>query len=142
MPGGPLPLGFAYFVGVKFVGYTAAAAVIRRLYPESKATIAKVGLTRTLIGIAAGAAYGGLWYVAYKFLPPAGKEQWDLYYLVGLFPVRIAEWMWLIYLFFNRTLLNRPRAVGIAVGGTVWSYCLDAICIAAAFVIPGGAWIC
>lgn len=74
MPGGPEPLGFAYFVGVKFIGYTAAAAVVRRLYTESKTGTLKVGLSRTVIGIAAGAAYGGLWAIALKLLPPPTRD--------------------------------------------------------------------
>src|SRR5215475_11850468 len=142
MPGGPAPLGFAYFVGIKFVGYTAAAAVLRRRYPESKASIVKVGLSRTVIGIAAGAAYGGLWYLLFRFLNPPGSPVYDALYLAGLFPVRIAEWMWLIYLFFDRTW-SKPRGPwSVAVDGTMWSYALDAIGIAAAFVVPGGFWVC
>jgi hypothetical protein len=31
MPMGPAPLGFAYFVGVKFAGYTGAALAIWRV---------------------------------------------------------------------------------------------------------------
>jgi len=142
MAGGPAPLGFAYFVGVKLIGYTAAAVVLRRRYPESKTAIVKVGLARTGIGIAAGAAYGALWYMALKLLPPPTGSAYLVLYMVGLFPVRIAEWMWLIYLFFDRTLRDRSMALESAVDGTFWSYGLDAIGIAAAFVTPGGFWVC
>jgi hypothetical protein len=49
----------------------------------------KVGGVRTLIGIAAGAAYLGLWLVIdQRVFSPGGY--WP--YLAGLLPVRIAEW--------------------------------------------------
>ncbi len=140
MPMGPAPLGFAYFVGVKLVGYTAAAFVLRRIYPDSKVAVAKVGAARTAIGIGAGLAYGGLWiYLLAHVIHGNGSE--SLYFL-GLSPVRIAEWLWLLHLFFDRGLRNRPKVYKAAVGGTVWSYCLDAAGIAAALVIPGGIWVC
>jgi hypothetical protein len=50
--------------------------------------------------------------------------------------------VWLLHLFFDRRLKNRPKAIKAALGGTVWSYCLDAAGIAAAMVIPGGIWVC
>ncbi len=141
MPMGPAPLGFAYFVGVKFVGYTSAALVIRKVYPEFKGRILRVGLTRTAIGIGAGAAYGALWFFLSKSaFRTADPNPW--LYFGGLLPVRIAEWMWLVHLFFDRGLFDPQKAFRVGVGGTVWSYCLDAIGIAAAFVIPGGIWVC
>jgi hypothetical protein len=57
-------------------------------------------------------------------------------------PVRMAEWALLVYLFFDRSLMDRRKALWVCAGGTVWSYCLDVIGIAAALVVPGGAWIC
>ena len=142
MPMGPAPLGFAYFVSVKFVGYTAAAYALRRVYPDSKVAVAKVGAARTVIGVGAGLAYGAFWiYLLSRVIHGNGNSSEYLYFL-GLFPVRMAEWLWLLHLFFDRGLRNRPRACRAAVGGTIWSYCLDAAGIAAALVIPGGIWVC
>jgi hypothetical protein len=141
MPMGPAPLGFAYFVGVKFVGYTVAAFVIRKSYPEFKGGFVKVGAARTAIGIGAGLAYGALWFlIGSKAFGTA--DPGPVSYFAGLLPVRIAEWMWLIHLFFDKGLGHRRKAFKTASAGTVWSYCLDAIGIAAAFVIPGGVWVC
>ena len=140
MPMGPAPLGFAYFVAVKLVGYTAAGYALRRVYPDSKTAVAKVGAARTAIGIGAGLAYGALWI----YIPPRvihGNYS-DYLYLPGLFPVRLAEWLWLLHLFFDKGLGNRSKAIKAAIGGTIWSYCLDAAGIAAALVIPGGIWVC
>jgi hypothetical protein len=140
MPMGPAPLGFAYFVGVKFAGYTAAALAIRKFYPEFKGGIAKVGATRTAIGIGAGLAYGGIWLGGVSLLHSVDPSM--IPYFIGLLPVRIAEWMWLMHLFFDRGLTDPQRAFRVSVGGAVWSYCLDAIGLGAAWVIPGGIWVC
>ena len=138
MPAGPSPLGFAYFVGVKCVGYIAAAYVIRKFYPDTESGPVKIGLARTAIGVGVGLAYGGLWILLAHNL--AGQN--DLGYLIGLLPVRLGEWLLLLHLFFDRGLKERPKALKAALGGSIWSFCLDAIGIAAAFVIPGGFWVC
>ncbi|HVS75214.1 MAG TPA: hypothetical protein VHE23_07275 [Candidatus Acidoferrales bacterium] len=140
MPMGPAPLGLVYFVGVKFVGYTAAAYGIRKAYPESTSGVAKVGAARTAIGVGTGLAYGALW----MFLSSKVFHTQDsgVAFLLGLLPVRIAEWLLLLHLFFDRGLRNRLKSFKGAMAGTVWSYCLDAVGIAAAFVIPGGFWVC
>jgi hypothetical protein len=140
MPAGPGPLGFAYFVGVKFVGYTAAAYSLRKVYPDFKAGIAKVGAARTAIGLVAGLAYGALWILLCSKV--FRTQDPTFAYLLGLLPVRIAEWLLLLHLFFDRTLKDRQKAIKCAIAGSVWSYCLDAIGIGAALVIPGGIWVC
>ena len=63
MAGGPAPMGFLYFTAIKAAGYTAASAVLKIGYGLRGApmpSIWTVGLTRTGIGLAAGALYGGL----------------------------------------------------------------------------------
>ena len=145
MPFGPAPLGFVYFAGVKFAGYTGAAAVLKRtVYPRAAAGVAKIGVVRTAIGLGAGLVYGGLWFLAVSFFSGfrGSGELASLGYLLGLLPIRILEWTWLLDLFFDPRLKDRARSVKSVIGGTVWSYCLDAVGIIAAFVIPGGAWIC
>jgi hypothetical protein len=139
MPGGPSPLGFAYFIGVKFVGYTIAALALKKSYANSTAGTLKVGATRTAIGVGAGLAYGGLWFLSDR---ASGGNYQDIAYMAGLVPIRLAEWSWLVHLFFDARLEHKNKVIGAVVGGTIWSYCLDAIGIAAAFVIPGGFWVC
>jgi hypothetical protein len=133
-------MGFAYFVGIKFAGYTAAALAIRKFYPDFKGKIAKVGGVRTAIGIGAGLAYGGIWWAGTS-LSHSQDPSMFLYFL-GLLPVRIAEWMWLMYLFFDRGWIDPQKAFKVIAGGAAWSYFLDAIGVAAALVIPGGIWVC
>ena len=140
MPMGPAPLGFAYFVGIKFAGYTAAAYVVRRAYTESSAGVAKVGAARTGIGVCAGLVYGALWFFIDAKIFHNDATVYS--YLLGLLPVRIGEWLLLLHLFFDRGLKNRVKDFKSIFAGTAWSYCLDAIGIGAALVVPGSIWVC
>jgi len=101
---------------------------------------AKIGVTRTGIGLAAGIVYGG---VTLLFVGMFGKgASAGVYYMLGLLPVRFLEWWLLLWLFFPTQLEDRRKA-GWGIGlGIVASYALDAIGIGAAFVLPGGVWIC
>jgi len=139
MPMGPAPLGFAYFVGIKFAGYTAAAYVLRKAFPEKHPGIAKVGAARTGIGLLAGVGYGALWFGLSSVFH---TQDPGVSYLAGLLPVRIGEWLLLLHLFFDPRLKDRAKDIKSALAGSAWSYCLDAIGIAAALVIPGGIWVC
>lgn len=140
MPMGPAPFGFAYFVGIKFAGYTAAAYALGKIYPGSRTGVAKAGAVRTAIGVGAGLIYGGLWLAG---LGNHVNENYSQYiYLAGLFPIRILEWSLLLHLFFDRGLTDRKKVARVTLGATVWSYCLDAIGVGAAMVIPGGMWVC
>ena len=131
-------LGYATFCAIKFAGYTAAAHFLSMSYNRDDLASWKVGAVRTLIGMAAGAAYLGLWMVIdHRVFSPSGN--W--LYLVGLLPVRIAEWWLLIWLFYDRKLREPAkdwRMVGL---GTIWSYVLDAPAIAG-FIATAGFWIC
>ena len=154
MPGGGTPLGFAYFAAAKFIGYTAfcrwaiepravassfsIADVIASVQPPSAF---KAGAARTAIGILAGTVSGLLLF--YGFLDRLGNSMTPLVIFFALLvPIRVLEWrllLWWIYRDFPFT--RRTRGV-LVTFGILTSFVLDAIGIAAAFVIPGGAWIC
>ena len=93
MPFGPEPLGFAYFAGVKIAGYSGYAAAVNRSNPVSSAPGQKpfwlfAGITRALIGISVGTAFGfGFWALARRFhvFDPYG----GLLFFGLLLPVRI-----------------------------------------------------
>ena len=145
MAGAPTPAGFAYFAGVKAIGYTAASLVFKRGYRQttpSQPNAVSVGLTRTGIGIAAGLAYGGLWIFAANAMRVQESEKLAIYYYSFLLPVRLAEWTLLIWLFFDHGLHDRGRLWKYVIFGTICSYALDAIGVGAAFVLPGGFWVC
>jgi hypothetical protein len=48
----------------------------------------------------------------------------------------------LLRIFFEPRLLRSARSWKYTVYGHLWSYALDAIAVAAAFVVPGGVWVC
>jgi len=145
MAGAPTATGFVYFAGVKAIGYTAASFVFKRGYralAPVKANILTVGLTRTGIGLLAGLTYGGLWILSANQMHAQESEKLFLYYYSFLLPVRLVEWTFLIWIFFDRGLHDRSRLWKYVAFGTICSYVLDAIGVGAAFVLPGGIWVC
>jgi hypothetical protein len=127
------------------LGYTAASVVLKRGYElrGSKPRIWGLGLTRTGIGLGVGLLYGGLWIFTLNNVLHYSDGNWSgvLYYVL-LLPVRLAEWSLLIWIFFDRRLHDRTRMWKYAAFGTICSYALDAIGVGAAFVLPGGIWVC
>jgi hypothetical protein len=143
MPAGPGPVGFVAFTGVKLVGYTFAALALKKAFPAANAGAAKVGLARTGIGLVAGALFGGIWILLSAHFENRWPDWMAGFVFFGLLiPIRLAEWSLLIHLFFDRGLVQRARDVKFAAAGSLWSFVLDAVGIVAAFVVPGGFWIC
>ena len=143
MAGSPGPLGFFYFSAAKAAGYTAISVAIKKGYGllgSAKPPVWVVGLTRTAIGLGVGAIYGAIWiYLINKY--QRADELQSLFY-AGLLPVRFAEWTLVIWIFFDRSLQNRAKWWIYAGLGVLCSYVLDAIGVGAAFVLPGGIWVC
>lgn len=143
MPMGPGPAGFLYFAGVKFLGYSAYGYFLRdKLFDDlangGASRTLKIGGARTGIGLAAGITYGLLAMTTGLFDTDAS----GVFYFLGLLPIRLGEWWLLLWLFFRNKIHERARTYwGIGLGVLV-SYLLDAIGIAAAFVLPGGIWVC
>ena len=136
-------LGYATFCAIKFAGYTAAAHFLSMSYKRDDLASWKVGAVRTLIGMAAGAAYFGLWFL----IDPTARQPggplsgFPYLYLAGLLPVRIAEWWLLIWLFYDRKLREPAKGWRMVGLGTIWSYVLDAPAIAG-FIATAGFWVC
>ena len=127
MPAGPGPIVFAYFLGVKFVGYTAFchwvvnARMVRaemasdrtgnnggvglrsgvdqspNLLPTVPSAV-KAGVVRTLIGLGVGVAVGlGFW--AIPFFSRHDTAGAVMFFSL-LVPVRVGEWsllFWWVY---------------------------------------------
>jgi hypothetical protein len=135
MPGGPEALGIVYFAAVKFAGYTAAASFLKRRYGLPGVNAWAAGGVRTAIGLVVGV-------LAVFF-----ASQLDIFrntpaFFVLLVPTRIAEWLLLLWLFFERPDWSWRRALTWAALGTVWSFILDVPAILSVFLLPGGMWIC
>lgn len=149
---GPGLGGFIYFAGVKFLGYSAFAHLLRKRFDDTDKTpwrTLKIGGTRTLIGIGVGVCYGLVIGLAGQALSEVKQAKWlqaewlgYVLFFGGLLPVRLAEWYWLLRIAFKEKVRRHPETPrGLALG-TLVSYGLDAIGIAAAFVLPGGMWVC
>ena len=126
-----LLLGYVGYASLKFVGYTLAARVLKSLLRRPDAGVWRVGALRTGLGIVVGAAYTALWaklasHGLFEGLPLSGGRGGAIvWYLVGLIPVRVLEWSWLIWFCFDRQLEHRGReAVGVGLG-VLWSFVLD-----------------
>lgn len=142
MPGGPGPIGFAAFTGVKILGYSVAATVLTNVFQSSRNAWV-VGLARTGIGLVAGTLFGGIWIlVGTLFHGKWPASAVALLFFGLLIPIRLAEWSLLIHFFFDRGLVQRAKDLKIATVGSAWSFALDGIGIVSAFVIPGGFWVC
>jgi len=129
-------LGFAAFAGVKYLGYSAAAWRLNTVYSNSRRSAWLVGAARTGIGLVIGIAYGTLWMFRAPAVNPVA-----IFFLL-LLPIRMIEWGVLLRWFYEPGFLLARRAWMAAGLGTVWSYLLDAVAVAAALVTPGGRWLC
>lgn len=135
MPFGGSLLGAAYFTGVKLIGYSAAGSFLnRRLETEAPHPIA-FGAARTAIGVGFGIGYATLlssWAIG-------RAEAW---FLLGLIPLRVLEWLLVLWVFYRRAPTLDARRTGLVAAGVAWSFVLDIPAIFAMFVLPGGFWIC
>ena len=146
MPMGPSIGGFLYFTGVKFAGYSVFTHFLRKKWndvPERglSRTFA-IGGIRTFIGVAVGISYWALLAWLATLVSTNVEARWSALFMIGLLPVRLAEWYWLVRIVFGKRVRGSPNITWSLVWGTIVSYVLDAIGIAAAFVIPGGMWVC
>lgn len=135
MPAGPESLGFAYFAGVKLAGYCGAAVYLNRRFEDRKANVLLAGIARTVIGLVAGVVT-----VTALSTFAVGRSDW-LFFAV-LVPLRICEWLLLLWLFYRRPTWEFPTMLRFAWFGTIWSFYLDLPAILAVFLLPGGMWIC
>jgi hypothetical protein len=135
VPGGSTGIGFAAFVGVKLVGYTVAGYKLRAAYQREGPVPIAFGVSRTLLGVAAGPAYGSV-------VPSMSGGGGMLALYAGLLPVRLLEWLAIIAIFFDRRFGEPGRLLKYALAGIVWSYLLDAVGILLAIITPGGVWVC
>ena len=137
MPFGPNALGVAYFTGVKLVGYSLAGLAFNRGLAVTRPHPLTFGVTRAAVGVAVGASYG---YVLYHLPHPISNSELTFY--AGLIPIRILEWLFVLWLFYRTAPTLRPKVVPYVAGGVGWSFALDLPAIFAAFSLPGGFWVC
>lgn len=162
-------MGFAYFLSAKMAGYTAFChwVVNRKVgsardvpalpsilslaesYPDPVATPAsgnqipsaiKAGAIRTLIGLAVGVTVGlGFWTIPYF---SAHDTAGNILFFSLLVPVRVGEWWLLFRWIYGMRPFSEPSGLALIIWGIVVSFAMDAIGVVAAFVMPGGMWVC
>ncbi|HLJ27956.1 MAG TPA: hypothetical protein VKY85_14700 [Candidatus Angelobacter sp.] len=140
---GSLPgwLGFAAFAGVKLVGYGAAGAVLRRVYPDGSAGPFKVAITRTGVGLAVGLSNIAFWAWVESSSGSSGGEI-KVPFLTTLVVLRLAIWTFIIRFFCDRKWTHPQRDVTSIVAGTALSFLLDAAGIALALTPPRQGTFC
>ncbi|GAB2847706.1 hypothetical protein GCM10027277_14760 [Pseudoduganella ginsengisoli] len=124
-------LGYAAFVAIKFVGYTAGARFLNAWYGK-RVNVWLLGGIRTLVGMVVGAVF-------YATMTAMSINPLGVY--IFLIPVRILEWGVVIAPFYDWTLRDRARVLKYSATGTVLSFVLD---IPAGIVgfISAGVWVC
>ena len=124
-------IGYLVYAALKCAGYALAARVLRGMLHRPDVGAWRVGIARTILGIVVGAIYTTAWawmaaHGAFSDLPLGGGRGGGLpYYLLLLVPVRVLEWSWLVWFFFDRRV-EQPWRDALGVGlGVVWSFVLD-----------------
>lgn len=132
------------FTAVKFIGYTIASKVIARVYVRARFNSFLGGAMRTVTGCVAGAAYFFAMMEIMKLLP-ARIHQTDkdvlIILILGLVPVRILEWWFYIWIFFDRKLKRRALGWKVVPLAVLWSFCCDIPAITGV-VATGGICFC
>jgi hypothetical protein len=135
LAGAPTFIGIAAFAAVKLAGYSAAGAWFRRAYGARHPHPIVLGIARTVLGMVVGISF------AASMESLGVLRNMALYFLL-LLPVRLAEWLATLWVFYRREQPLRGRRWKHAAVASAWSYLLDLPAIFAAFVVPGGMWIC
>jgi len=100
---------------------------------------AKAGVVRTLIGLAAGAMVGlGFWRIP----PLANFDLATPVFFALLVPVRVGEWALLYWWIYKIHPFAEPAGRKLITFGILTSFALDFVGIVAAWVLPGGMWVC
>lgn len=144
MPFGPAPLGFACFAGVKFLGYSAYAALLNDKLSQGSCGVAnawKSGLVRTGIGVVVGTVVG---LAFWKGLPSGAwlDEYGGTLFWLGLIPVRVLEWYFVLWLLYRQCHLRLRQTAFAITSGIIASFLLDGVGVFTMLVVPGGAWVC
>ena len=130
-------IGYTVFCAIKFAGYSFAADFLARRYARPEHNPVKVGAVRTLIGMVVGAAYFGAHWAVHEYTH-GGNE---IAYIIGLAPLRVGEWWFLIWLFFDRKLEHKRRGWWCVGLGVLWSFLLD-IPATYGFLAVAGLHVC
>ena len=130
-------IGLAVYLPIKLVGYTYAAKLLNKNYPEKK-NIYLVGVTRTLLGVGFGFTFASLLKEHGHHIP----DESALPILIGmLILLRIIEWWLVVWGFYDRKLSTPSKDWGAVVIGIGYSFALDLPAWLFG-LMAAGVWIC
>ncbi len=139
----PGPLGFASFVAVKFGGYALAGIALKKLQPTITASVVKIAVTRTGLGILLGPPMTLLGAFVIGLLFSSAKSGMSSYVgYVILLLVRVLVWGLVVFVFTKRSDLSRTNLWAYATAGAVWSCLLDWPGFKLAMIAPGQIPVC
>jgi hypothetical protein len=134
---GSTQLGIAAFASIKVLGYSAAGLYLNRRERLTQPHPLVFGVARAAVGTAVGMSYA---YALSRSRLAVGHSEFAFY--PGLIPIRFAEWLLVLWLFYRNWPRYREKRLRYAACGIVWSFVLDVPAAVAAITVPGGFWIC
>ena len=123
-----LVLSTLIYLVMKLLGYTGYSWYLNKIFKCEKSAW-KVGFTRTIIGILLGTTLHYLFWKMDSFGLVLGFSRSDikdnLVYLMIIILLRIFEWRFLIYIFYESMINNKYQLIFGIVGGVLVSFILD-----------------
>ena len=172
MPAGPGAMGFVYFLGAKFLGYSAFCrwVVAPRLLARTGAEERDIGIPVSILaapndaanpstdspgflpsavkaGVVRtliGAAVGAMVGLGFWTIPyfSTHDNYGSVVFFVLLVPVRVGEWALLYRWIYRIHPFADPGGMKLITFGILVSFALDAIGIVSTMILPGGMWVC
>ncbi len=129
-------LGTIIYASIKVAGYSFFAKYLNALFNKQQ-NIWKVGLTRTVLGVALGLAHNALFFTFFDISmgrSPIGGDGTPLYFLF-LVLLRIIEWGLIIYWFYDKPFKNKTKTFKAITLGILCSFILDIPMLMGLFVV-------
>ncbi len=123
----PSPLAALVYVGIKAIGYAAAAGLLNVRFDQDASPLA-VSATKIALGFCAGMAALFLSLLLFGDHAPVAAV------LAVALPFRLAAWDVLLRRFYS---LERGTRLATAAAGTGWSYALDLAMAGVYRFVPG-----
>ena len=135
----PGPAGVAAFAGIKFVGYTAGAWLLKKVEPAITASEFKIAGARTGLGVVLGIPASLIGVLLVSSVDP---KIGDIGSYLILAAVRVGVWALLFRFLLKENELSRGRLWVYAVLGSALSCALDLPAFRLMMVAPGQIPVC
>lgn len=111
---------------IKIFGYSIFAKYLNSLFVVNQ-NIWKVGLIRTVLGVALGLTHNAIFFSLFDISmgrSPIGGEGTALFFIL-LIILRVIEWGLIIHWFYDKKLTKRSQVFKGLIFGIIWSFVLD-----------------